>query len=337
METKQLRTFLTIVDTESFTRAGRRLGLSQSAISQQIGALERQLGVKLLRRTGSGAKPSPAGEILVHYARQVVRKIDEAQRVMADFEANGAGALRIGAGGAACHFLLPPILKELRETYPKVDLHVVSGPTQATVERLLEGEIDLGLLTLPVAHARLRVLPLGRDELVAIVAPEHPWSERRRVQPQDFSDEPLLIYERRSQTHRLVERILLEAGVFPRVGMEMDHLEAVTAMVRDGLGVAVVPRWAIQAEIEAQQVVALPIGKTGLSRAWGLGVVEQDHQPQAVRAFLRLCSERIPPILSGGAVERPPAVAEGTVAAGATGAGALAAGAASTATATDKI
>src|SRR5512143_346801 len=68
METKQLRTFLTIIDTESFTRAGRRLGLSQSAISQQIGALERQLGVKLLRRTGTGARPSPAGEILVHYA-----------------------------------------------------------------------------------------------------------------------------------------------------------------------------------------------------------------------------------------------------------------------------
>lgn len=299
METKQLRTFLTIVDTESFTRAGRRLGLSQSAISQQMGALERQLGVKLLRRTGTGAKPSPAGEILVHYARGVIRKVDEAQRVLADFESNGAGILRIGAGGAACHYLLPSILKDLRAEYPKVDLHVVSGPTQSTVERLLEGELDIGVLTLPVLHTRLRVLPLGRDELVAIVGPSHPWVERRRVQPDEFADQPLLIYERRSQTFRLIERVLLEAGVFPQVSMEMDHLEAVTAMVRDGLGVAIVPRWTIRDEIAAGQLVALSIGKTGLTRSWGLGVVEQDHQPHAMKTIIRLCSERLPAMLSG--------------------------------------
>jgi len=305
METKQLRTFLTIVDTESFTRAGRRLGLSQSAISQQIGALERQLGVKLLRRTGTGAKPSAAGEILVHYARQVVRKIDEAQRVLADFESNGAGVLRIGAGGAACHFLLPSILKELRSDYPKVDLQVVSGPTQTTVERLLDGELDLGVLTMPVVHNRLRVLPLGRDELVAIVGTDHPWSARRRVQAEDFAEQPLLIYERRSQTFRLIERVLLEAGVFPQVSMEMDHLEAVTAMVRDGLGVAIVPRWTIRDEIANAQLVALPIGKVGLTRAWGLGTVEQDHQPQAMKTFVRLCTDRLPAILSGDSDAEP--------------------------------
>lgn len=299
METKQLRTFLTIVDTESFTRAGRRLGLSQSAISQQIGALERQLGVKLLRRTGTGARPSPAGEILVHYARQVIRKVDEAQRVLADFESNGAGVLRIGAGGAACHYLLPSILKELRGEYPKVDLQVVSGPTQSTVERLLEGELDLGLLTLPVVHTRLRVLPLGRDELVAIVAPGHAWSARKRVQPEEFAEQPLLIYERRSQTFRLIERVLLEVGVFPQVSMEMDHLEAVTAMVRDGLGVAIVPLWTIRDEVSSGQLLALSIGKSGLTRTWGLGIVEQDHQPHAMKSFIRLCSERLPAILSG--------------------------------------
>src|SRR5262245_31897805 len=299
METKQLRTFLTIIDTESFTRAGRRLGLSQSAISQQIGALERHLGVKLLRRTGTGARPSPAGEILVHSARQVIRKVDEAQRVLADFESNGAGVLRIGAGGAACHYLLPAILKELRADYPKVDLHVVSAPTQTTVERLLEGELDLGMLTLPVVHTRLRILPLGRDELVAIVAPGHAWSDRKRVQPEEFAEQPLLIYERRSQTFRLIERVLLEAGVFPQVSMEMDHLEAVTAMVRDGFGVAIVPRWTIREEITNGQLLALSIGKSGLTRAWGLGVVEQDHQPHAMKTFIRLCCERLPAVLSG--------------------------------------
>jgi DNA-binding transcriptional LysR family regulator len=81
--------------------------------------------------------------------------------------------------------------------------------------------------------------------------------------------------------------------------MEMDHLEAVTAMVRDGLGVAIVPRWTIREELAAHQLLALSIGKSGLSRTWGLGVVEQDHQPQAMKTFVRLCTERIPSMLSG--------------------------------------
>ncbi|MGH7856614.1 MAG: LysR family transcriptional regulator, partial [Candidatus Binatia bacterium] len=91
MDTKHLRTFLTIVEMESFTRAGRRLDLSQSAISQQIGALERQLGVELLTRKGAGARPTAAGEVLLQYARQILAKIGEAQRVLVDYDSQRAG------------------------------------------------------------------------------------------------------------------------------------------------------------------------------------------------------------------------------------------------------
>lgn len=298
MEAKQLRTFLTIVELESFTRAGRRLGLSQSAISQQLGALERDLGVKLIVRAGSGARPTASGDALVQYARQILQKMEDAQRVLADFESGGAGVLRIGAGGAVCHYLLPSILKEFHEHYPKLDLHVRSGPTRLTVERLLQGELDIGVLTLPVSQPKLRITDLGRDELVAIVAPSHAWAARKRLFPVDFATEPLLIYERRSQTFHLIERVLLEAGVFPRIAMEMDHMEAVAEMARAGLGVAVVPRWAVRAEVESGALVALSIGKSGLSRSWGLGMLDGDYRPQAVKAFLRLCLDRLPAMMA---------------------------------------
>ena len=298
MEARQLRTFITIVDLKSFTRAGRRLGLSQSAISQQLGGLERELGVKLLVRAGAGARPTTSGETLVHYARQILHKMEEAQRVLADWESGGAGVLRIGAGGAVCHHLLPAVLKEFHERYPKLELHVQSGHTRLTVERLLGGELDIGVLTLPVSQPKLRITDLGRDELVAIVAQSHSWAERKRVHSADFDAEPLLIYERRSQTFHLIERVLLEAGVFPRIAMEMDHMEAVTEMVRAGLGIAVVPRWAVRAEIDSGSLVALPIGKSGLSRSWGLGMLEGDYRPQALKAFVRLCVDRLPAMLA---------------------------------------
>jgi DNA-binding transcriptional LysR family regulator len=297
MDTKQLRTFTTIVDLASFTRAARRLNLSQSAISQQISALEHQLGVKLVERTGTGARPTAAGDVLLYYARQILSKLDEAQRVLADYEHAGTGVLRIGAGGAACHYLLPSVLKEFRDRFPKLELHVVSGHTRLTLERLHEGELDIGVLTLPVSQPKLRILDLGRDELVVIIAPSHPWAERKRIQASEFAGQPLLIYERRSQTFALIERVLLETGVFPQIAMEMDHLEAVVEMVRVGLGVAIVPRWAVRAEVASGQVATASIGKSGLCRAWGLGFREDIHHSQTLKAFARLCVERLPGLL----------------------------------------
>ncbi|MGH7860288.1 MAG: LysR family transcriptional regulator substrate-binding protein, partial [Candidatus Binatia bacterium] len=208
------------------------------------------------------------------------------------------GLLRIGAGGAACHYLLPRVLKEFHESLPKVELQVFSGHTQLTVDRLLDGDLDAGLLTLPVSHHKLRIVDLGRDELVAIVASSHPWSGRKRVDPGDFAGEPLLVYERRSQTFQLIQRVLLEAGVFPKLAMEMDHLEAVIEMVRVGFGVAVVPRWTAGPNGRNADLVTLPIGRNGVYRKWGLGFVEKSHQPQILKAFVRLSAERLPAMLS---------------------------------------
>jgi len=298
LDAKLLRTFVTIVDLRSFTRAGRRLGLSQSAISQQIGAEERQLGVKLLVRAGKGVRPTPAGEILLHYARQILQKVDEAQRVLTAYEGSGSGVLRIGAGGAACEHLLPSVLQSFHDEFPRVELRVQSGPSRLTIERLLDGDLDVGLLTLPVAESKLRLVDIGRDELVVIAAPSHEWSSRRHIEPRELADQPLLVYERRSSTYHIVERMLLEAGVFPRIVMEMDHLGAVSSMVQAGLGLAVVPRWTVASEITAGRLVGLSIGKSGLYRTWGLGVRAEDHQPQTLRAFVRLCLERLPPLLT---------------------------------------
>lgn len=298
LDAKLLRTFVTIVDLRSFTRAGRRLGLSQSAISQQIGAQERMLGVKLLVRAGKGVRPTPAGEILLQYARQILQKVDEAQRVLTAYEATGSGVLRIGAGGAACEHLLPSVLQSFHEAFPRVELRVLSGPSRFTIERLLDGDLDLGMLTLPVAESKLRLLELGRDELVVIAAPSHAWAARKRIEPRELAEQPLLVYERRSSTFHIVERMLLEAGVFPRIVMELDHLGAVSSMVRAGLGLAVVPRWAVLSDVNAERLVGLSIGKNGLYRAWGLGVRAEDHQPQTLRALMRLCLERLPALLT---------------------------------------
>ncbi|HEY8513976.1 MAG TPA: LysR family transcriptional regulator [Candidatus Binatia bacterium] len=294
METKHLRTLVTIVELSSFTRAGLKLGLSQSAISQQIGALERKLGVKLLRRSGTGAKPTPAGELLVEHARQILARIDNARRLLSELDASPGGLLRIGAGASACELLLPDVLRALRASFPRLELHVRSSHGDLTLERLVDGEIDVGLLPMPVAHPKLRLTELGRDELVLITPPSHALANRTRIEPADLTSEPLVICGRRSSTFQLVERVLLEAGVFPRIAIEVDQLGALCALVARGMGVSVVPRWAVATQIAAGEVVAVPIGPRGLSRAWAVGFLEESSPRQALRAFVRLCAEVLP-------------------------------------------
>lgn len=298
MELRQLRTFATIVDLGSFTQAARRLGLSQPGISQQVGALERSVGVKLLVRTGNRVRPTPTGEILLHYARQILRKSDELRQVLTDHGMPGAALLRIGAGGAACHFLLPRVLKPLRDRFPGCAVRVLSGPSYATLERLRAGELDIGLVSLPVRSPRLRVVELGEDELVAIVPPSHAWAQRKHVAPAEFAGQSLLVHDRQSHAFHLIEQALLEDGAFPRVAMELDDLEAVKEMVRMELGVAIVPGWAVRAERASRTLVGIRIGKHGLHRSFGLVFPEQDPRSASLRAIVRLCGDILPPLLA---------------------------------------
>lgn len=298
LETKQLLIFKTIVEVGSFTRAGLRLGLSQPAISQHVRALERHAGLPLLVRLGKSVRPTPAGEVLLQYARQVLGRIEEAERVLAEEAGGHAGVLRLGAGGAACHHLLPPLLREFRSRFPRVDLQIASGHTALTLGRLLAGDLDLGLVTLPVRADKVRVTGVGRDELVVIVPPDHAWASRRRVSTGELAGQPLVLYERQSHATDLIMRALLEGGVFPRVAMEIDHLEAVKEMVRAGLGLAVVPEWAVRSEVAAGALHALSLGKTGLWRACGLATLGQVSPTLPLRALIRLCVERLPPALA---------------------------------------
>lgn len=300
MDPKQLKTLITIVDVESFTRASRKLGVSQSSISQHISGLEKQIGVQLLVRSGSGAKPTRAGQLLVQYARQILGKMDEAQRLLSELDGEG-GSLRIGATGAACQYLLPEILKEFHRLHPRHELRLMSGNSVRSVQRLHAGEIDVGLVTLPLTDPKLQFVAVGFDELKAIVAPQHGWVQRSSVQGSDFSDERLLVYDRGSQTHTLIERFLLEHGIFPRVAVELDDLEGAVAVARVGLGVAIVPSWAVIADCTNGSVRALPIGKRGLTRSWSVALPAQTPQTQPLKAFVRLCKERLPAALSAAA------------------------------------
>jgi DNA-binding transcriptional LysR family regulator len=152
--------------------------------------------------------------------------------------------------------------------------------------------VDLGIVVLPIQHGSVVTADLGRDELVAIARPGHRWNEATRVRARDFIDEPLVVYERNSHTFRIIERFLLEEGVFPRFAMEISDLEAVKRMVEAGLGVAVMARWMIREEVERGSLIARPLGTRGLHRSWGVLHRSNEALTASQKGFLSICRSR---------------------------------------------
>jgi DNA-binding transcriptional LysR family regulator len=294
LELKQLRIFRTIVEVGSFTRAADQLGLSQPAISQQIRALEESLGVPLLVRAGRGARPTPAGDVLFQCSRHVLERVEDVERRFAEQTAGRAGVVRIGAPEPPCSYLLPGALVPLRRELPRVEIRVVSGQPAVTLARLEAGELDLAMLPTPVVGERLRVVEVGSDDLVAIMPPEHPWATRSRVLAADFASEPLVIYDRTSAITEATLGFLLASGIFPTVAIEIDQLEGVKELVRSGVGVAVVPRWAARRELAAGSLVAAPLGDAGVRRTWVLVFADRQPRSATTSAVVRLLQEALP-------------------------------------------
>lgn len=299
IELKQLKAFRAIVEVGSFTGAGERLGVSQSAISQQMQALEQELGLPLLMRTGKSLQITPAGDLLLHCARQVLDKIEATRRRLEEHARGRAGLVRIGTPEPPCNYLLPELLVELKGRFPQIDARVVSGHTPATLARLAAAEIDVALLPLPVdAPAKLRLVEVGNDELVALVTPLHPWMQLPYVTARDFENEPLLVYDRTSQITELTLNFLLSEGVFPRIAAEVDHLEALKDLARRRLGIAVVPSWSAAREIASGELAAVRLGPTGLRRTWGLLHPDLQPYPAALRAVVQLFAEALPALFA---------------------------------------
>jgi DNA-binding transcriptional LysR family regulator len=298
LDAKQLRMFKAIVDAGSITAAAEQLELSQPAISQQLRALEESLGVSLLVRVGKGTRPTPAGELLLGFARQVLDKINEAERVLGDHRRGRSGLVRVGTPEPPCNYVLPPVLVELKRRAPRIDIRVVSGHTPSTLARLHAGELDVALLPLPVDAGRLRMVEVGRDELVAIVPRDHEIAGQPWIAARDLESHPIVLYDRESQITELTLAFLLEEGVFPRVAVEIDHLEAIKSLVQCGIGVAVLPAWAAREEIASGALASARLGPRGLTRTWGLLYPDHAPLPILLRTVVAELAEMLPPLFA---------------------------------------
>ena len=252
LENFRLVVFRRVAEALSFRKAAEELYLTQPAVSQQIKALEEDLAVELFDRTGPRVALTRAGQILLTYAEKSGELMVQAEREIASVEGHQAGKLSLGASTTIAQYLLPRLLGEFCRRNSKVQPRLISGNTQKVVEALEQRKIVLGLIEGPAQSQHVKTEPFLRDELVPIVAADHPWGARKAVSVEELVKAPLVMREHGSGSRRVIEMAMERQGVrlgSLRIAMELDSTEAIKSAVEAGLGIGIVSRCAVAADL----------------------------------------------------------------------------------------
>jgi DNA-binding transcriptional LysR family regulator len=281
----QLRTFADVVELKSFSAAAERLGISQPAVSLQIRQLERRFGVKLIERVGRSATPTAAGLEFLAHARNVEGAVDSAVEAMAPHASGVGGRVRLGTGATACIYLLPPLLRDLRQRFPTLEIVVSTGNTPDMLRAIDENRIDIGLVTLPAPGRMFDVRPVLEDEFVAIASREG-IGLPKDVTADALAKLPLVQYEPGANTRRIVDEWALRAGVSLKPIMELGSVEAMKELIGAGLCCGVLPRMAVRRTRESGPFIVRSL-KPKLYRRLGLVLRRDKPLTKALRELVR--------------------------------------------------
>ena len=284
-----LEVFHAVAQAGSVSRGAERLGISQPAVSKQLRQLERSLGTPLLDRHAKGVRPTVAGGVLAEHAARIFALAAQAESAVADVAGLRAGRLAVGAGPTAGVYLLPRAIVAFRQAHPDVRLSAETEGPDVLRQRLLDGLIELAVTEAPVGPAaELTSTVLLHDVLVPVAAPTSPLAGRKAVRPDEFCREPFVARQTATGEPSLTERALAERGLAVRPVLTVDSTEAIKQAVMAGVGVAVVSRLAVSAEVAAGRLVRVNV--RGLTvRCPVYHVRRRDRSPSAAAtAFVGL-------------------------------------------------
>ncbi|SMQ14352.1 DNA-binding transcriptional regulator, LysR family [Streptomyces sp. Ag82_O1-12] len=274
---RQLRAFVAVVDAGGFTSASDEIGLTQSAVSHAVAALEREIGAALISRGRDGVRLTGLGERILVHARAALRQVELIEEEAAAVRGLRRGRLRIGGFPSACQ-LLPPLIAELRRIHPGIEVALWEGTDQEVAQWLADGLIDLGMRA-SLAPPAASDLVLAADRMVAVVDKRHPLAAEPDVTLADLQDDPLLLSD--GGCEPLLDELHAAAGLPLRVAQRVREMATLLAMVRAGLGVTVVPELSLASR---QGIAALPLRPASRRRVL-LDTPAGSPPPATVQAF----------------------------------------------------
>ncbi|HEY5780161.1 MAG TPA: LysR family transcriptional regulator [Terrimicrobiaceae bacterium] len=287
LELRHLRTLVALAETGNLSKAGRRLNLSQPAVSHQIRAVEEDYGIDLFERKSDPLRFTPAGRLLVDLAYDITRRIRDGERDVARIAQGEAGLLRIAVECHSCFDWLMPSMDAFRERWSQVELDLVSGFHADPVALLGENRADLVIVSHAGKRAGTVFHPLFAYEVLALLSHSHPLSRRPYLTARDFKNEILVTYPIPDERLDLVRDVLRPAGVNP-ARRTTELTVAILQLVASGRGVAALPGWTVQPYLDRKYVAWKPVGRTGLHSRLFAATTEHASTHAYMQEFLRI-------------------------------------------------
>ncbi len=294
MDFDQLTTFLEVAKQGSFSRAGEKVFRSQSAVSAQIRQLEQEYDDRLLDRSGKTVKLTPAGQVLFDYAERMKRLREESLIAVADHSSTPRGTLRVGANEATCLYVLPDVFAEYCRRYPPVQIDIYRNFSYKITEKLENGSIEVGIVTLPIQSPSLEIQPIFRDKLMLMVSSNNPLAKQKTATVLDLVKQPLLL-PKTGHSRRLMDKLLRPYRDELHVRMELPSIGMIKSFVAADLGVSLISASFARDEVASGRVKLIDLEDVELFRELGLAYRRDRTLSCATTAFIDILRQLTTP------------------------------------------
>jgi DNA-binding transcriptional LysR family regulator len=291
MDFAQLTTFLEVAKSASFSRAGKKVFLSQPAVSAQVRQLELEYGTKLFDRVGKKVRLTSAGDALLEFAERLLALRNESLRALADQANTPRGTLLIGANEATCLYVLPDVFAEYHRLYSDVQINIYRNFSQKVLEKVEDGSVDVGIVTLPIKSPSLKTHSIFRDRLLLMVSPQNPLAKKKVVHASEIIEQPL-IFPKTGFTRQMLDKIFRPYRSQLHITMELASVGMIKRFVAANLGVSLISETFARDEVRAGEAKLIPIADLELWRELGLVYRRDRTLPRAATAFIALISRR---------------------------------------------
>lgn len=292
MEINQLKAFTAIADLKTFEKAAQHLDISDEEISRQISELEQEIGLQLFINTPRRAILTEEGKQIIKGARKILREYNDLLKEILEINGKDQGRLRIGSASAMfATEQLPEILENLKKAFKNAEITVSSGTSHILVERILQGEIDIAFVSLPVENLDIKTDLLFSDEIIAIAHPKHKLAKEKFISAATLAGENLILGEKGGNTRRMIDDFFEQANVKPNVVMELSRQEAIIKMVENDMGVGLAGAKNVARRIREKHLVWWFVEGAEINWKLGLASLRGGYVSPIAEEFIRLCKE----------------------------------------------
>lgn len=253
MNIEQLKAFIFVAVTGSFSKAGEVLFLSQPTVSARVKALENQLNCDLFYRTGNQIILTKEGEAFLPYAQKMLQDLQEGQLAIQRIQENIEGELVISSVYIAANYFLPDLIQRFHQAYPKIKLTLYTGHSHHVLDMVLNHQVPFGIAR-AISHPHIESVQILEDEMVLCIYPDHPFQSRSSVTMEEVAQEKLILFNRGSLDWTLIQGAFEHLHLEHNVILETDSIKVVKRMVKKKLGIAILPRFAIQEDLETNRL-----------------------------------------------------------------------------------